>query len=770
MNWISIFIIYNLKNLRKERLILLFTMVAILITTTLSIAVPIISVNMQDYNNKNVNEANGGDLLIKLSYESKAFNEEIARLKKEGYSVKYKQTKSAFFQKGNGSKIYANLVLVEPNLKSDEIILGVSMAKNLAAKVGNKINIKTDEGTKTYTVKEIEGIPKGLTNDETIIGYGKIGGSLTSGNLIYISGNTDGESLKKRIKVKEDGYIYSSIKDKEQELKSDTQVQIASFGLLTTMGYILASIVIITTSIMLIMRRRRDISIMKLLSLKNRAIKNALRLELSILVIIPVIASVLTTIIIANIILKMNYIPHITSFNVEVGIYIKGIVLNIIFFEIFSNIPLLIIDDFKGLWLLRENEEKSGVIKKRIFIYLILLIPVMLFIYSVYIGNTFNFGISIGIIVLIILFLIVSSLLMKILSLIHHKNSLLMYSFKNMKKNFLTMIFIIVSFSITLVFMMITFTLNSNVKNSMNKDLANTLPYNYMVANKEGADLEKNFTKANGVQGHIKFYVSTGKILNDGIQFRSVGLNEIKKEDYKLQFKIVSGDKLFQGEDGCLITSKYQEQYKLKLGDILHIAYEDKILDIKINGVYDNSIIDSMSILLPYRGYSEKSEFYVKATNTKWMNKMGDNPVISIDILGEGFSSYIGKFLAIFKALSLMIVFASLIFNINLLNITFLEERKEETIIRALGLGKSFIAKVYLLKGIIMTVVSCLLAYGFYDSVSTLLLKIVGVKAVNSIYDVLILMICGSGLTFATFLYPFIHMKKYTSFEFLREN
>lgn len=668
MNWLNIFKIYNMKNLRVEKLILLFTMLSILLTTTLSITVPILCANMNEYNKESIMEANGGDLFIKSFYESKAFNEEISILKKEGYKITYKKIIPAFFQNSKSSKFYSKLILGEQNIKKDEIILDSSMAKNLDVKIGNKINIKTDGGTKAYTVKEIEAIPKGVTNDETIIGYGKISESVSEGNLIYISGNTDGEALKQRIKSKEDGYLYSSIKDKERTLKSETDVQIASFGILTTMGYILSSTVIITTSIMLIIRRKRDISIMKILSLKNKNIKNALRLELSIIVLLPVILSVLTTIVISNVILKMNYIPQSISFIEEFGIFSKGIILNILFFEMFSNIPLLIIDDFKGLWLLRENEEKNGIVKKRIVIYLILLIPIMLFIYSLYIGSSVNLVTSLGIICIILMFLIISAVLMKIFSSIHYRSQLLMYSFKNMKKNFLTFILLTVSFSITLVFIMITLTLNNNVKNSMNKTLTTVMPYNYILPSKENLNMENLLTKENGVEGYIKNYNSTGKVLNNNIKLKLIAFKEIKKEDYKLEFKMVEGEKLFEGKDGCLITSEYQKKNKLKVGDILHIAYQDK------------------------------------------------------------------------------------------------------TVIRALGLGKGFISKVYIFKGSILIIVSCVLSYGFYVSVSKLFLKLLGINAVYSLWDLIVLLLCSLTLTVATFIYPFITMIKYNSYEFLREN
>jgi putative ABC transport system permease protein len=770
VNWLNIFKTYNLKKIRKEKLLVLFTILTILITTTLSIVVPLISAEMDNFNNQNIRCANGGDLFIKTSYESKTFNEEIEKLQNEGYTITYKKSSSSFFQNAAGKKFYANLISGEQALEKNEIILDSSMAKNLTAKVGDIIKVNTDMGYKEYTVKSIEAIPVGVTTDETIIGYGKISDNVTKGNYIYINGNTDGEAIKEGLKAKEDGYLYISLKDKEEALKNETKVQTATFGVLTTMGYILSSVAIITTSIMLITRRKRDISIMKLLSLRNKDIKNAMRIELLIIILAPVILSIPATIGLDTLILKMNFIPHSISLINVFNIIVKGILLNILFFEIFSNLPMLIIDDFKGIWLLRENEEKSTVLKKRFFIYFILLIPVMLLVYSIYIGSAFNFITSVVICVIITIFLVLSSILIKIFSSLHYKNQLLMYSFRNISKNFLTFILTIVSVSITVVFMMIAISLNNTVKESMNNSLDVALPYNYILSNKESLDIDSIFTKSNGVDGYIKVYASTGKVLNDSIKAKDINLTEVKKEECKLDFKIVEGENLFEGEDGCLITSQYQKQNNLKVGDVLNIYYKDENLDIRIKGIYYNSIINSKDILLPYGGYSTNSRFYVKSFNTKWMNSLGDTPVISIDILGSAFSMYLAKFLKIFKALSILVVFASLLFNINLFNITFIEERKEETLIRALGLGKSFISKVYIFKGGLLSIVSSTLAYSFYMLISKSLLKLFGINSINNYTDILWLLLFNLALTFIIFIYPFIKMKNYNSYELLREN
>lgn len=741
MSWTKLFKLYNLKKITVGKFSTFLTMFIIFITSALSVAVPTISQNISNYNTKNLRITNGGDLSVQSMYPSKTFDNELSKIRKEGFSITYKDDISGTLKNTKNIQLYSHIIIGEKNLKDNEIILSSSTAKNLSLKVHDKVFVKTRVSSKWYTVKAIEGIPKGITNDEILTGYAKISGSVLNKSLVYITKNTDGEALKARLKRIEPGYTYSSIKDQARSIKT-SNTQTLSFGILTAICYILSSAVIITTSIVTIIKRKKDIAIMKLLSIKNKTLKIAFRLELSIIVIIPTVLGSVFSILVSYLILKFNYIPNSLSFNSNLLLILKGIILNVIIFGIFLNLPLSIISKIKGLWILKESLEGITLIKKRLFISSILLIPAVMILYSIYSEGTINLITSIAVLFILLIFLAFISLIVKILSKLPLRQKILMYSLNNINKNIFTFSLTAVSLSLTIVIILTAFSMNKSIENNISKSFSNTLPYNYFIVS-QNSNLNKILTKQNGVYGYIKEYNSNAKILNSNVKSKGVQVNEVKKNDYKISLKIVDGSNLFTGKDGCLITSKYQNKNKLKIGDTLHLLINNKIVDAKIKGIYDNSIINSTSIVLPYKGYGKSFSYYVKSDegSTKWMKKLSNIPIIHIGDLASGFSDYINDILKNFKFLSILVIAASIIFNINLINITFLEERKEETIIRALGLGKDFISKVYFIKYALLTFISTIIAFFFYKLILKGTSAIIGANSYNSSHNLLLTLI-----------------------------
>lgn len=765
MNSISLFKLYNLKKIAKDKFILLLTMLIIFITTALSIAVPIISKDISNYNKQNIRTVNGGDLFVQANYKSKAFDDELQKIKNEGYKITYKQDSATIFKNSKKIKLYSHLLISNENLKDNEIILSTYIASNLMLKINDKVTVNS----KTYTIKDIESIPNGVTNEQKIMGYGKIKGTPTHKDLIYISRNTAGTALKKRLQNKETGYKYTSIKDQESSINNNTASQTASFGILTSIGYILSSAVVISTCIVTIMKRKKDIAIMKLLSIKNNSIKNALRLELSIMIFIPVILGTAASLLVSSLILKFTYVPDILSFMDKLLLIIKGMALNLFIFIIFVNLPLSFINSIKGLWLIKDNLNNT-LAKKRLFFFVIILIPIMMFIYSLYSGGTFNIITSTLIIFLILIFLMFISLIIKLLSKLPFKNKLIMYTLKNINKNIFSISLVSVSLSITIVVILTAFSLTNSINNSINKSFELTLPYNYFVSTSNNS-LERALTKKNGVDGYIKKYSSDAKTLNDNLNDKSIRLSEIKQSDYKLKLSVVKGETLFSKTTGCLITTNYQKSNNLKIGDTLNINVNNKIISLKIKGIYNNSILNSNDILIPYEGIGTDYSFYVKAKeNSKWMDKIGDGAAIYVGSLGSGVSKLISNYLKTFKFLSIMIIISSIIFNLNLLSLTFMEERKDETIIRAVGIGKAFISKVYILKGLLIILLSTIMSYFFFKLILKGIAAIMSIKAYNSTSDLLLTLTVSAVLSFAAIIYPYARMKKYNAYEFLREN
>ncbi|WP_234124459.1 FtsX-like permease family protein [Clostridium hydrogenum] len=765
MSSINLFKLYNLKKITKDKLILILTMLIIFITTALSIAVPTISQNISNYDKQNIRIANGGDLFIQANYPSKPFNDELLKIKNQHYKITYKEDSSCILKNLKNIKIYGHLIISKNDLKDNEIILSTSLANNLMVKPYDKVTVNS----KIYTVKAIENIPSGVTNDERILGYAKIKGEPINKNLIYINGNTNGEALKQRLESKENGYTYTSIKDQEKALEKSTTSQTASLGILTSIGYMLSSAVVISTCIVTIIKRKKDIAIMKLLSIKNKPIKNALRLEMSIIVLIPIILGAAASVILSSLVLKLTYLPDSISLMNKFLLILKGVLLNLFMFIIFLNLPINIINSITGLQILKDSFNNSR-INKKLFTSAIILIPIMIILYCFYSGEIFNFIVSALIIFIILMFLMLTHLIIKLISRLPFKNKLIMYSLKDINKNIFSLSLVSVSLSITIVVILTAFSLNNSINASIDKSLKSTLPYNYFV-NAHNHNLDKVLTKKNGINGYIKEYTSAAKVLNNNLKNKFVQLSEIKQSDYKLKLNIIKGQSLFSSTVGCLITSKYQSENKLKLGDTLKLLINNKIISLKIKGIYDNSVLNSIDILTSYKGLGTSFSYYINSkTNAKWMDKIGDCSAAYVDTLGSEFSELIENYLKTFKFLSIMIIVSSIIFNLNLLSLTFIDERKDETIMRAIGLGKSFISKVYVFKGLLMAFISTIISYFFYKLILNSISAIMNIKAYDSSLTLLLTLAVSLVLSILSLAFPFARMQKYNSFEFLREN
>ena len=78
MRWFSLFKVYNLKEMKKEKVLILLTVISILVASTISLLVPGTSIENEKYINKNIEKVNGGDLSIVVDDEiSNSFNNEL---------------------------------------------------------------------------------------------------------------------------------------------------------------------------------------------------------------------------------------------------------------------------------------------------------------------------------------------------------------------------------------------------------------------------------------------------------------------------------------------------------------------------------------------------------------------------------------------------------------------------------------------------------------------------------------------------------------------
>lgn len=780
MKWFNIFKLYNIKKVKSEKLIIVFTALSIFITTLISLIVPQITENTKEYMSSSIKKLNGAELMIQGQYPSSKFNKEIDALKSEGYEVKFEGITSSYFKNSSGRNTVGKLIYGDNNIGKDEIILYKTIATNMNVGVGDEIEIEsTNNVSKKYTVKEIEDMPYAVDGDSKTLGYGKIDSTesdydISNSNsfLVFINGE-DGEKLKNRISNIEDGFVYTSLKDREKSVQSDVDNQIMSFSVVTTMGYILSIITIITTTIMMILRRKNDFAVLKMLSIPSKCLKRAMFFEIFLIIIIPILIAAISSFEISTLIINATKNVEMISVYEKVWIIVKGVIFNCILFIIFLNMALIMLKSVKALSLVREDESESKKLKKKVITRSILLVPILLFLYSIYVGRLSTFGGGCIILIFILIFLLLVMFVLKLISLIPFKNNVFVYGFNNIRKNYSTFIMIILSITMTIVFLLVGFTLDKTIRESMNKSMEDTLPYDHIVIEKYHDTLEDKFKSSDAINSFSKFYTSSGKINNNNIKYKGIAIHQIKEEDYNTKYKILDGEDLFEGEDnGVLISSKYSRANKLEVNDYLNISTLEGEFQYRIKGIYEGGEFNSQTIIKKYDGANSNGVSYlIKSSSDDFMNLItNDAYIVSVDTLSSSISAMLNKMLNIFKYLCFLCIFSSLLFNINMVFMDYIQNKKEETIIIALGLGKSFCKKYQLFKLILVVITSTIMSFGTYILILQITLKLFfNSSSYISLLYLLISLLISIVLAIITFNFPMRNLKKRVSYELLRE-
>ncbi|NFN87135.1 ABC transporter permease [Clostridium sporogenes] len=776
MKWFDVFKLYNLKKLKSEKVVFTFTALSIFVTTLISLLVPQIARNTKEIMDNSIKQLNGGDIMVQVQYSSKKFNDEIEYLKKEGYKVKVQQLTNGYYKNNNGKKTIGKLISGEFNIGKDEIILYKSIANNIKAKAGDKIEIEYPEiGAKKYVVKKIENMPYGVDNDSKTLGYGKIlsdkNMKIKSQELVFINGG-DSEKIKERLKNIEDGYVYTSLKDKEKSVQSDLDKEIMSYSVITEMAYVLSIITIITTTVMILLRRKKDFAILKMLSIGSKSLKKSMLLEVSLIIIIPVILAAVCSFKLSTVILAFNGTNELISSSEKVVIISKGVFFNCVLFLLFLNIALMMLKTIKPLSIMREDEFEVKKARKKIFIISGILVPILLFGYSLYVGRLSAFAGGCFILIFIGIFLLITLCILKLITLIPFKNNVFLYGFKSIEKNFMSFTMILLSITMTIVFLLIGFTLDNTIKYSMNKTMKNTLPYDHILIQKAGSDLEKNLSSNSYIDKYSKFYNTNGKVTNSNIKSKAITISEVKKQDYKAKYKILEGEDIFQGnKNQVVISNKYKKANKLEVGDFINIESLAGNFEYRIKGIYDGGEFNSQTILKEYSGIGKENISYIiKSNSEKWMNNIKDSYIVSVDSLSNSISSMLKKSLDIFKYLCFLCIFSSLLFNMNMVYMNYIGNKKDETIIIALGIGKDFCMKYELLKLALLVVTSTLMAFGIYALVLKTALKLfLDSDTYISFLYLFASMGISTVLSIITFNLPIRNLRKKISFELLRE-
>ena len=777
MKWLEIFKIYSLKQISKEKILFIFTSLSILLATSISIIIPVVNIENERYFESNIKSINGGDLSISITgKQTKKFQDKLLEFKNRGLKVESIILETCYYVKSSND-IMGTMVIGDYNLKEDEIILHGNLASSLNVKVGDYVEIDTKgNGKIPYKVKEIERVSSGVDRDAELLGYGKVQNServkdISGREIIHINGG-DGESLKKELINEESANWYTTIDDRKKSVKDESLIQKTSLGVLSVVGYIFSTLSIISTIIMIILKRKRDIAILRLVSIDKKDIKRAMVAEVSLWLLCPIILSGILSYYGSSFILNISGIEFSKTSGESFSLILKGMFFNGLIFFLLINVGLIIVNGINAMSVIREDHKKLKRQKTKVVVFTVIAIPIFIATYALYSKNLEGLLGSVIVIIIIGVFLGLVSLVIKLLSLMRFRNPLFIYSIKSIKNRFFSFVLVILSLTLTLWFILIGFNLEASIKENFRSAFSEILPYDYYIKCKDNEFLEKVLKSNGDVKGYIKTASIDGKVVNEKYNemYRNINVSEVNSEDYKVEYEIIQGENLFNGEDGFIIPDEAREMNALDVGERLDIETDKGMISGRIKGIYKSGGINTLNILKENVKYGEDISYYVKAKDGGFIDKLKNCSVVAVGDMGDRVAANISGFMKVFRILSVICLIGTILFNINMVYMNFIKDEQDSEMFIALGLGRKFVIRVQVIKMILLVILSSTLSLIiYYIMVNLFSAMMIDGKGVISLKIIIMNLLISIFIAIITFNVPLRRISKKSNLNLLRE-
>lgn len=734
MNHINLFNIYNKKLIKNKKILYFITSLSIFLAVIISLTVPQVAHQSRDYLDNKMIEINGGDLQIQLSrdYSNEKFFEEIEKIKNEGCQVTTAYRGRSYCIIGS-NRIVTSAIISDYDIDDDEVIIGEALSKSSKLKEGDTINLSIKGGSvKEYKIKEVEHLAKGVSNDNEILGYAKVKytSDMDVSNLsknIYISGK-DGQELCNRLKNIDSDNRYMPLEEKKRNVIDNEALEETSLGILSIATYIISILCIVSTISMIMFQRKKDIAILRMLSIKISDIKKSVMLEISIWFVPVIIISSILSYPLSILLLSYKGIKYTEGIAWAILFILKNLAFNILALFIISMISLQLISCMRPISILKNSSSDELRKKlKKVSLECIFVVPLIMVLYCIISNNMGSLIGLIGLTAFCIIFVIFTCIIFKIISSIVPLRFInLRYCFKSIKKNLFGFVVVLVSITITLWFILIGFYLEGSIKDNMTKSIKEALPYNYTVDTNNSEEFDSLLDATKSVKGYDKLYSINGNVTNmdKKTPYRNITIYEVNPDKYSAKFNICEGENLFEGDkEGAIISDEMHNNCKINVGDTLDVTTKNGNIKIMVKGIYKSCGINDIAVYKENKELGEEIEYLINAENTDFANGLSDLDIFNINDVGANLAASLMKFLKVFKILSVITIFSSLLFDINIMKMNSSLEEKDEAIIKSLGIGSKFIRKSNNIKAIIMMILTSALSVGMFNFIMSTVFK-----------------------------------------------
>lgn len=758
----TLFKIYNLKYNKDNKKTFIFNILTIAIGLAVFLTIQIINlVNKSEINN-NAYKKIGADIGV-IFKDNSILEEEDNFLKKLKDNKEIDYTKSLWLQglisagKRNSNCIvryinpeeYNNYKLPSEKsnynklLEENSIIISKKLATSLNIEIGDKIKLQSIEEDKSIFYKVVDILPDDGEEafDMNIYGYvflnkDKLESSLNTENIvskIYIknlyNNNYTLEKIKNIFKEEKVQLVSEEIDSLSKELAGSSSM----YNAMGILSIIISFVGIISSSLLTIIKRQKDICLLKVFGANNIKISILFLGEILYTTLLGIFMGIGLGFIISYI---LCYFVFENFYNV---IMLKGIVketikvflIGISTGVIFGSVPVILTLQFKPIEILRDKSSKNEFKRLPLILGGISIIFIFGLLFSIYLKNIVGLIIIILLTILVLILYILSRILLTVFTLsIFKKKSVKEIALRSLVKDSKKFSLVSLTISISVAIVGLVLLMYNSILPSLEKQVEGSLGFNGIfkipIEKKEEIDLALKDKTLNNY--YISSIVDFSLIKVNGSIVEKMDDYEYNMDSLQENMNYVNNNILIgeglkekSKENNIVLDEDFYNKYKINLEDIITLEINNIEKDFKVIGVRKSDKIKTGQAYINYEAIKDSINnnylrYYIISESIdsfiNYMNsKFDDIVILDIEDISQPYADNLNNELLLLKIISVLCIGSSILLVFNILSITYIGKEKEFLILGMYGGDKKSKRKIIITQGIRLGISSAVLSF-----------------------------------------------------------
>jgi len=783
--------VYNIKTWKQNKLQIFLSMCGVSIAIAIVLAIRLLSINNINYINDNAKAINGGDISV-TPITGKANIQQIsllASMEKNGnidFTKTVLHTTNLSFKNKNSTSVIrfidknkfpfysvTNKKVDYKSLLSEDnsVILSSGLASKLGIKKGDRISIMSQITGESYKYKVTTIVKSDPSADENmnILGFAILNTSVMK-NFINESQNQNctiyiktGDKAKYDLANKKLNEVFKPDEIKTwtatlKENKKNTKDYEQALNILGLLTFVIGGIGIAFTMLLMVLKRQKDFSILKVLGMKNRNLVTAVVVEATIIGLVANVIGIPLGIVFNSIINYNSGIAGISLASMVVPI-VTVVALGMIVSLLFAVIPAAICSRIKPGAVFREQYiSKLGKLKMlRPLLFVVFIAGILFSIYyqAVYgIFYVLGFFIAGGLLYLILVFILKCISRFNII-----KNKTCILASRNIGRNASRIAISLITLIIGVTTVGAILTLTDNAVPAIKKQMQTESGFNLIVyipksksnsfekslkadtdifSFSKGINVTTNIKSINGKNVEALYEEKLRTVKGASIRNLVIEGNTPSTSAKEPTMKEGRGLKSSDTDNSIVVSFDLAETMGIKINDKIGFLINKKEVIFNVVGVKEKSVINLAQITTSYNTLKGKTNwdsvtYYLNTDDKKsgvvadYLNNKNDNIfVINMDDLLSSLNKMLKSQLSLFTYMSVLCLLSSIFLISNIILMSFIERIKEYMLLKVMGGNDRNIRNITLVESTIIGMVGGLFAAGLCLLLGSLLFKMMG--------------------------------------------